>query len=329
MAGAFDIVMEHRKELVGQIISLMEQGGFFNNQAEWNRDALRVHNPLSHAVYKGGNRFRLMLTAAIKEYDDPRWATLKQYREKGYFPKKGEKGVACEKWIFEKEKTVIDADGNKVKVTEELEHPQVSYFKVFNASQIEGFPEYQAPDSAYQEGGITDIVDKFMDASECPISEKMQERAYYSPGEDRIVLPPRKYFKDEASFAKTVFHEMGHSTGHPTRLNRDFSGRFGSPEYAREELRAEISALFTETDLGIPLSGEHYEDHSDYLKSWIAALKKDFNEFFRACADAEKISDRLTANYYRKYGIEKDVPMQEIPKAPEQAKPAPKQKLSL
>jgi len=114
-------------------------------------------------------------------------------------------------------------------------------------------------------------------------------------------------FKDEESFAKTVIHEMGHSTGHPDRLKRPMSGIFGSAEYAKEELRAEIGALFTEADLGISLKGEHYEDHSDYLRSWIGALENDYNEFFRACADAEQIAKRLVGNYTKKYELKMEV----------------------
>ena len=90
---------------------------------------------------------------------------------------------------------------------------------------------------------------------------------------------------------------MCHSTAAPDRLNRSISGTFGSSEYAKEELRAEIGALFTESDLQVPLQGEHFEDHSDYLRSWISALKDDYNEFFRACADAERISSFLLSNY--------------------------------
>lgn len=100
---------------------------------------------------------------------------------------------------------------------------------------------------------------------------------------------------------------MSHATGHPTRLNRPLGGMFGSEAYAKEELRAEIGALFTEADLGISLKGEHYEDHSDYLRSWIGVLQNDYNEFFRACADAEQISKRLIGNYTKKYELKMEV----------------------
>lgn len=309
--SAFSIVMEHRRELVEKIIRLMKEGNFFRNQEEWSRYALRPHNPLSKVTYKGGNRLRLMQMVVEQGYTDPRWATLKQYREKGYYPMKGEHGVLCEKWIFTKEKVIRDENGKKRKLVEELENPQVSYFKVFNGEQIQDFPKYQPPEM--EETEITRLIDDFMQSSECPITELAQPRAFYSPSADRVVLPLREYFKDEVSFAKTAIHEMSHSTGHPSRLNRDMSGMFGSPSYAREELRAELGALFIEADLGIRLDGEHYEDHSDYLKSWIGALEKDYNELFRACADAEKISQRLMENYARVNHLELIPVMDDIP----------------
>lgn len=94
-------------------------------------------------------------------------------------------------------------------------------------------------------------------------------------------------------------------------------GVFGSESYAKEELRAEIGALFTETDMGIHLTGEHYEDHSDYLRSWIGVLSNDYNEFFRACADAEKISERLVGNYTKKYELPVLMATAEIPERKE------------
>ena len=90
---------------------------------------------------------------------------------------------------------------------------------------------------------------------------------------------------------------MCHSTGHSTRLNRNQTGEFGTPSYAREELIAELGSLFTETSLGFKIEGEHFNDHSNYLKSWIGALKDDYNELFRACSEAEKASNYLLERY--------------------------------
>ena len=318
MAGAFEIVMQERKTLVDKIISMMKQGDFFHNASEWDRAALRPQNPLSKVWYRGGNRMKLMAVVTERGYRDPRWATAKQLFEKGYHIKAGEHGTICEKWIFEKEKKTKDEHGNTVREVVQLDRPQVMYFRVFNGEQVEGFPEYVPSALDENRSPLGDMIDQIISTSECPVIEAAQDRAYYSPSQDRIVLPLRSMFKDEESFAKTAIHEMGHSTGHPTRLNRPLDGMFGSEEYAKEELRAEIGALFTEADLGISLKGEHYEDHSDYLRSWIGALQNDYNEFFRACADAEQIAKRLVGNYTKKYELK-----MEVDEVPDMSKAAP------
>ena len=318
MAGAFEIVMQERKTLVDKIISMMKQGDFFHNASEWDRAALRPQNPLSKVWYRGGNRMKLMAVVTERGYRDPRWATAKQLFEKGYHIKAGEHGTICEKWIFEKEKKTKDEHGSIVREVVQLDRPQVMYFRVFNGEQVEGFPEYVPSALDENRSPLGDMIDQIISTSECPVIEAAQDRAYYSPSQDRIVLPLRSMFKDEESFAKTAIHEMGHSTGHPDRLNRPLGGMFGSEEYAKEELRAEIGALFTEADLGISLKGEHYEDHSDYLRSWIGALQNDYNEFFRACADAEQIAKRLVGNYTKKYELK-----MEVDEVPAMSKAAP------
>lgn len=293
-----EIVKEDRKALVDKIIGMMKQGYFFNKE-EWDRAALRPQNPLSNVQYKGGNRMRLMATVIENGYTDPRWATARQYAENGYRIKKGEHGVLCEKWIFEKQKRVENEGADQEYETVQLTHPQVRYFRVFNAEQVQDFPKYSPVAAPAPDMDI--LIDRIIDTSECPIHEIAQDRSFYSPASDEIFLPLRSTFKDQTSFAKTLIHEMSHSTGHPFRLNRKISGPFGSEEYAKEELRAEIGALFTETDLGISLTGEHYEDHSDYLRSWISVIENDYNEFFRACTDAERISERLVGNYRKMF----------------------------
>jgi len=172
---------------------------------------------------------------------------------------------------------------------------------------VEDFPEFVPTSPGEAQTGLDTMIDRIIDTSECPVIEAAQDRAYYSPSQDKIVLPLRSMFKDQESFAKTLIHEEGHASGAPGRLNRPMGGTFGSEEYAKEELRAEIGALFTEADLGISLKGEHYEDHSDYLRSWIGVLQNDYNEFFRACADAEQIAKRLIGNYTKKYELKMEV----------------------
>jgi len=309
MGSAYEIVMESRKELVDKIVGMMKKGSVFTTE-EWDRQALRAYNPLSGTKYKGGNRLKLMEKVITKGYEDPRWGTLIQFKAKGYYPKKGEHGTLLEKWIFTKE--IKENENGKIKTKiEHLEKPIVSYFKVFNCEQIQEFPKFEPRKVEVQEQN--EFIEDLMKISECEVKEYTQERAFYRPSEDKIYLPPRSYFKDEESFAKTLLHEMGHSTGHPTRLNRTFDGKFGSKTYAKEELYAELGALFTGVDLGICLTGEHYQDHSNYLASWIQTLKNDYNELFRACAEAEKIADRIVDNYIVKLDKEPAPFKEDIP----------------
>ncbi|MDO4557267.1 MAG: zincin-like metallopeptidase domain-containing protein, partial [Lachnospiraceae bacterium] len=144
---------------------------------------------------------------------------------------------------------------------------------------------------------MLEVADKFIQSSECKIKEVEQDSAYYSPKSDEIILPPRDYFKNQESFLSVTLHEMAHSTGHESRLNRPLMNQFGTSEYAREELIAELTGTFLQADLNIHLDGELLEDHTDYLKAWIQILKDDPNELFRACNYAEKASQYLMHNY--------------------------------
>lgn len=301
--GAFEIVMESRKLLVEQIIENMKKGYVFTKEV-WDSQLLAPHNPLSQARYQGGNRIRLISAVVRNGYQDPRWMTVKQLRDKGYYVKKGEKQTICEKWIFTEEKVVQDENGEKRKEIHILDKPIVRYFGVFNAEQVNEFPPF-SKEEAFSD--VMQIGKDCMKASECKIIECAQPEAYYSPGLDRIVLPIHQMFKSEESYIATGLHEMVHSTGHKSRLNRDIGHSFGTPEYAKEELRAEIGSMFLKADLGISLAGEHFQDHSNYLKSWISVLENDYNELFRAAVDAEKAADRILGNYrtYRQtLGIE-------------------------
>lgn len=299
MASAFEIVMDDRKKLVEEMIVRIKNGATLSQI--WNPYGLMPMNPISNVTYKGGNRLRLTNAVMKNDYKDPRWMTLKQLSSQGYHKKPSESGVLCEKWIFEKKERKKDENGKIVEEVTPLERPIVSYFLVYNAEQVLNFPPL-AKEPGMKDPSF-DFIDKFMASSECPINESSQPKACYIPSLDKICLPPRDAFRDPISFTKTVLHEMGHSTGHSSRLNRNLSGLFGSPEYSKEELRAELSSLFIGSDFRIPVDESHLEDHSAYLASWIHVLQDDPNELFRAAADAEKISQRLVSNYCKKYEI--------------------------
>jgi len=293
--NAYEIVMESRRKLVEQVISNMKKGYIFTEK-KWDAQVLAPQNPVSHVRYKGGNRIRLIQQVVEKGYQDPRWMTRRHLQEQGYYIKKGEKQTICEKWIFTKKEKYLDEDGQEKVREVELEKPMVSYFGVFNAEQIKDFP----PLVQQEDQELSETMKIGMDcicSSECRIIECAQPEAYYAPGLDKIVLPLRQMFKDEESYVATVLHEMVHSTGHHSRLNRNIENPFGSIEYAKEELRAELGSMFLKADLGLSMQGEHFQDHSNYLKSWISVLEDDYNELFRAASDAERASIRIMDRY--------------------------------
>jgi|LAHS01.1.fsa_nt_gb antirestriction protein ArdC len=299
MPGAYEKVMENRRELVEKIITNM-QNGFIFSKNSWDRAAMSPQNPVSRIRYRGGNKLRLMVSAVEHNYQDPRYMTFRQIENNGYKLKAGSKGILCEKWIFEKKVTEKDESGLETEKIVQLDRPMVNYFYVFNGSSVEGLPEYQEREMGRSE--IMQIANNFIGASECPIIEVAQDRSYYSPSEDKIVLPLRSSFKDDTAFLSVLLHEESHSTGAKGRLDRDISNLFGTPKYAMEELRAELGSLFVQSDMELKLPDENFNDHTNYLKSWISALKDDPNELFRACADADKISERLIGGYDKYLG---------------------------
>lgn len=315
MASAFDRINSNRKEVAEKVIKMMEEGKFITDPS-WNSFSMRPRNPVSGFSYRGGNKVRLMTAAIENEYKDPRWMTYKQAADNGYQVKKDSKGVLCEKWIFHKTvKEINPVTGVKEEVRIPLTQPRANYFYVFNAEQIEGVPELVHKELTDKE--TLNVVDRMIRSSECKIIESAQDKACYIPAKDKIALPLRQSFKNETAFASVCFHEMSHSTGHSSRLNRGmFSADEYSATYAKEELRAELGALFTEKDLDLDLSAEHYEDHANYLNHYIKLFKDDPNELFRACVDADKIGDLLMENYEKQLEMEKDFELEN--KVPEE-----------
>lgn len=288
MPGSFDRVMEERKELVNRIIENMEKG-YILPKPQWGVSPFTFQNPVSHAKYHGANMIKLYLHSAANSYTDTRFMTFKQAQSMGWRVKKGEKGIRLEKFIFTKQVEQENPDtGQMEKVTVHLKRPMVNTFVVFNASQIEGI-EPQEEMKPLEHNEVMELADQLIASSECTIQEEPWGEAYYRMASDTIVLPPRNAFISQEAFATTLMHEMVHSTGHPTRLDRPLLNHFGTQKYALEELRAELGAFFMGTDLGIEGS----------LESWIKVLKDDPNELFRACSDAQKAVERLSSNLER------------------------------
>jgi hypothetical protein len=152
--------------------------------------------------------------------------------------------------------------------------------------------------SAYQpklrpEWQVVQNGENLLAAAGVRILHDQGDRAYYSLSSDQVHLPSKGAFPSKAQYYGTALHEVGHATGHPSRLNRESltkSDGFGSPTYAREELRAELTSLFLAAERGIP---HDPMQHAAYVGAWIKALQEDKNEIFRAARDASKAAEYL------------------------------------
>ncbi|MGV7209327.1 zincin-like metallopeptidase domain-containing protein [Oxalobacteraceae bacterium A2-2] len=248
-------------------------------------------NPVTDQRYKGINALQLM----SQGYEDPRWMTYKQAASLDLQVRAGEKGTRIQYWKFSEEQVragedgqpLLDARGKAVKDTVALERPKHFFATVFNAAQIDGMPPLARQ---AQEWDPIARAEGILQASGASITHGQQDSAFYRPDADTIHLPNRSRFPDAQRYYATALHELGHWTGHPSRLDRDLAHPFGSEAYAREELRAEIASMILGDTLGI---GHDPGQHAAYVGSWIKALQDEPMEIFRAAADAEKIQGYL------------------------------------
>ncbi|MGP5477552.1 zincin-like metallopeptidase domain-containing protein [Pseudomonas helleri] len=243
-------------------------------------------NPTTGKRYKGINAIHLLSQGR----EDQRWLTFNQAKAEGGQVRKGEKSTAIQYWKFEEKQVkrdennnpVLDASGDPVKVLVRLERPKMFMANVFNAEQIDGLPLYERPIQSWSAVARAEAI---LEASGADIRHG-GDRAYYRPSTDNIQMPGKEQFPSAENYYATVLHELGHWTGHGTRLDRDLSHPFGSEGYAKEELRAEIASMILGDELGI---GHSPDQHVAYVESWIKALQNDPMEIFRASSDAEKI----------------------------------------
>ncbi|MXS77914.1 DUF1738 domain-containing protein [Nitrosomonas sp. JL21] len=237
------------------------------------------------------------LNLISRGYTDPRWLTYKQAEGVGAQVRKGEKSTPVQYWLFTEERIktdeqgvpILNSDAQPIKEHVKLERPKVFYAAVFNAEQIDNLPELviKAPDWDPLERS-----EDLLERSQAIIHHGEIDGAFYRPSTDSIHLPYKHQFPTAAGYYQTALHELGHWSGHESRLNRDLSHPFGSEGYSREELRAEIASMILGAELGI---GHDPAQHVAYVGSWIKTLQDDPLEIFRTAADAEKIREFVLA----------------------------------
>lgn len=252
-------------------------------QKPWTPEqCITPYNPVSGTVYKGVNLSYLSIIQSIESRADPRWLTYKQASDNGWQVRRGEHGRSIQFWMFDREQ-VNPQTGEKERVR--LERPMLRTYVVFNATQIDGVPALERP--PIEEWQRHERADNILNNSGAVINHVQGDKAYYSPMADAITLPERRQFQTADRYYATALHELGHWTGHESRLDRDLKHPFGSREYAYEELIAEIASWRVGMDIGI---GHDPEQHAAYNVSWIKILEDKPTAIFKACADAEKVA---------------------------------------
>lgn len=221
------------------------------------------------------------------------WYTFNQIQKLGGRVRKGEKSSMV---VFWKQTPVSETDpatGEKV----ERMIPMLKYFSVFHIDQTEGIErkviDPEAIDPATDSAADAIIAD-YIQRSGVKLEHRKGDEAFYSPSADRVVLPLREQFQNMAEYYSTAFHELTHSTGHSSRLDR-ISRRafFGNEEYSREELVAEIGAAALLNHCGIE-TGSSFRNSAAYIQSWLRALRNDTKLIVSASGAAAKAFDLIT-----------------------------------
>ena len=302
---AYEKLTPQRKQLVDKVMENLEKGNLFWTQGWVSSGA--PESAITGKKYRGINNLFLSLIAMSENYGDNRWATFKQMEEKGWTFKKDEegnslakgKGASIEYYEMRDKETKRRFDRSVLDgmtASEQQEYMDKNvywlrkFYRVFNCSLMDGVPVKEKPQiDVNDRNDRAEAILDYWDKNEAKIVYG-GSRAFYRTDTDEVHLPERADFKSMQEFYSTALHEIGHSTGHESRLNRDLSGRFGSEDYAMEELRAEIASIFMEQDLEIEPSEGRLQNNAAYIQSWKEEIKENPNALFTAITDADKIA---------------------------------------
>ena len=277
------------QEVTDKIIAAIESG-----TAPWQRGWSELAelglpmNGQSSRHYNGINSILLFLTSQERSYSDPRWFTFKQANELGAKIRKGEKSTPV---YFFKMLQASEKDGIAARSPSDAPRmiPFLTEYRIFNGQQLEGIEPINVPARKWTPlQALEQVVERLR-----PRIEHGGNRAFYSPSQDYIQMPHQGSFPSAAEYSGTLLHEISHWSGHATRLSRQF-GVWGSDEYAREEIRADLASCYLSAQLGVPMQ---LENNAAYIGSFVKRLKEDKFEIFRAAKDAQRICDYLTGIY--------------------------------
>ena len=251
----------------------------------WMTSRIPPSNLFSKKPYQGVN---ILLTSSTG-YASPYWVTYKQAKDLGGNVKQGEKAGTIVVFYKLLETKETNSKGKPITI------PFLRYSSVFNSQQCNGL---EIP----EEDNLNPLAD-FKPIPACeeilkqykvkgPTIKENMDRACYSPFRDEVHMPSKSTFDSEEGYYTTIFHELGHSTGHKSRLNRDIKALYQSKhDYSKEELVAEMTACYLSNLSGIE---QRVEDNSvAYLQGWIRALKGDKKFLVTAASKAQKAADYI------------------------------------
>lgn len=270
-ANVYEMVTE-------RIIAELEKG-VIPWEKPWTGVRSGAYNRISKKPYSIINQMILKHTG---EY-----ATFKQWTDLGGHIRKGEKSEMVVFWkIFEKEETNEDTGEKEVRKI-----PMLRYYNVFHISQVDGVEPLVIPFKEVEPIEAADrIIAEYVERERIEFKEIASNEAFYSPSSDRVVVPMKEQYKHINEYYSTTFHELTHSTGHKSRLDRLESGAdaaFGSETYSKEELVAEIGSASLMNLLGIETI-KTFRNSAAYIQSWLKVLKSDNKFIVSASSKAEK-----------------------------------------
>ena len=273
-----------------RILKLLDQGTVPWRQPINNKGAAGFPaNFVSGKPYRGINVFLLACTAMMEGFSSSFWLTYKQAKERGGHVRRGEKSSPV---VFWKRYATRDKDTGEEKTV-----PVIRLYNVFNASQCEGI---ETPDAAEAE----DQAEPFEPIKQAariiegyrqgPKVVTAGNQACYQPMSDTVRMPKPERFESPESYYTTYFHELAHSTGHSSRLDRGLDKRlrpFGSPDYSKEELVAEMGAAFLAASAGI--SPQTIDQSAAYIDGWRSKLKGDKKLVIQASGAGQRAADLI------------------------------------
>jgi antirestriction protein ArdC len=263
-------------QITERVVELLTQGTIPWHKP-WNVKRGFPRNLVSKKPYRGINVFLLH----AMHYESPLWLTYHQAQELGAHIRKGEKACPV---VFWKQLEVEDKESHEIEKV-----PMMRFYYVFNLAQVDGLKEVPAAEAEAVITKPAEIVERM---PQRPEIKSGFAKAFYSPGEDFVGMPDRERFTGEDEFYSVLFHELTHSTGHKNRLDRPTvteANGFGSEEYSREELIAEMGAAFL---CGVAGIGERTINNSAaYVQNWLTALQNDHKLIVQAAGQAQKAAD--------------------------------------